>query len=221
MQLDFSSQDNVAELKRLLHGLFGEEAILFSLLGNTIANFENDTVLLRMLAEQLLRPQDKFILEVATTRQLNDTLVQEAVEEYEHSRTFREFVTSALMHYTDLQIDMDSLLFQGCVEGERALSMKVIYQNKTGRDIRITLPDRTSVPFPQQDTIHLWVDRKYAHDSLGSLLAESGVHKLHSSHLYFGGAHDSIQFGMDLLLLRGGSETARPERSRVEEIWRR
>ncbi len=76
VRLDFSSQDNVAELRRLLHGLFGESAILFSLLGNTMTNFENDTELLRMLAGQLLRPQDRFVLEVATTRQLDDTLAQ-------------------------------------------------------------------------------------------------------------------------------------------------
>lgn len=76
VQLDFSSQDNVVELRRLLQGLFGEEAVLFSLLGNTMANFEDDTGLLRMLTEQLLRPQDRFVLETATTRQLDDTLAR-------------------------------------------------------------------------------------------------------------------------------------------------
>jgi L-histidine N-alpha-methyltransferase len=66
VQLDFSSQNNITELRNLLHRLFGEEAILYSLLGNTVTNFENDTELLRMLAEHLLRPQDRFVLEVAT-----------------------------------------------------------------------------------------------------------------------------------------------------------
>jgi L-histidine Nalpha-methyltransferase len=171
VQLDFSSRDNVAGLKCLLDGLFGEEAILFSLLGNTVANFDHDTELLGMLTEQLLRPQDKFLLEVATTRQLNATLAQEAAEEYEHSRTFREFATSALMHYTDLQVDMNSLLFRGRVEDERALLMEIVYQNKTGRDIRMTLPDRADVLFSPEDTIHLCISRKYAQHYLDSLLA--------------------------------------------------
>lgn len=161
VQLDFSSQGNVAELRRVLNVLFDEEAILFSLLGNTMTNFDNDTELLRMFAEQLLRPQDRFVLEVATTRQLDDTLAQEAAEECGRSRTFREFITSALMHYTDLRIDMDSVLFQGSVEEERAFLIKVVYQNRTGRDIRITLPDRTDVSFPRQDTVLLGVSRKY------------------------------------------------------------
>jgi uncharacterized SAM-dependent methyltransferase len=220
VQLDFSSQDNVAELRRLLDGLFDREAILFSLLGNTIANFENDAELLKMLTEQLLRPQDKFLLEVATTRQLNDTLAQKAAEEYKHSRTFREFATSALMHYTDLQIDMDSLLFRGWVEGERALLMKIIYQNRTGRHVHLTLPDRTGVPFPPEDTIHLCISRKYAHHYLDSLLAEAGVHQVSGSRLDFGGAHHSSPFGIDLLVLAVGTEIAQPTQSIPEQIWR-
>ena len=221
VQLDFSSQDNVAELRRLLHGLFGEDAVLFSLLGNTMTNFENDTELLRMLAEQLLRPQDRFVLEVATTRQLDDTLAQEAAEEYGRSRTFREFATSALMHYTDLQIDMDSVLFQGSVEEERALLVKIIYQNRTGREIRLTLPDRTNVSFPQEDTVRLCISRKYAQHHLDSLLAESGVHKLGGSHFDFGGMQSGLQFGMDLLVLTTGPDPARSEQTIAEAIWRR
>lgn len=121
VQPDFSSQDNVTELRRLLHGLFGEEAVTFSLLGNKITNFDNDTELLRTLAEQLLRPQDRLLLEVATTRQLDDKLAQKAAEEYERSRTFREFITSALIYYTDLRMDMDSVLYQGSVRRGQAL----------------------------------------------------------------------------------------------------
>jgi uncharacterized SAM-dependent methyltransferase len=219
VQLDFSSPNNVAELRHLLHGLFGEEAILFSLLGNTMANFVDDTELLRMLAEQLLRPHDKFLLEVATTRQLNDALAQEAAEEYEHSRTFREFATSALMHSTDLQIDMDNLLFEGRVESDRALLMNIIYQNKTGRDIRMTLPDRTSVRFPNEDTIHLCISRKYAEHYLDSLLDKSGVHRESGSHIDFDSTHHNGQFGMDLLLVTVVPEIARPAQSIAEHIW--
>jgi L-histidine Nalpha-methyltransferase len=215
VQLDFSAQENVAELRRLLQGLFGEEAVLFSLLGNTMANFENDTGLLKMLVEQLLRPQDRLLLEVATTRQLDDTLAQEAAEEYAHSRTFCEFATSALMHYTDLRIDMENLFFAGHIEEERALVIKIIYQNRSGQDIRMTLPDRTSVSFLRDDKIHLCTSRKYAQHYLDLLVTESGVHKITSSHFDFG-----LQFGMDLLFLAASPEAAPQERIIAEEIWR-
>lgn len=222
VQLDFSSQTNVTELRRLLHSLFGEEAIMYSLLGNTMANFENDTAMLGMLAEQLLRPQDRFILEVATTSQLDGTLAQEAAEEYERSRTFREFATSALMHYTNLHIDMDSVLFQGGTEQERALVIKVMYQNCTGGSIRIMLPDRTDVLFPQQDTIRLYTSRKYGQNGLDSLLTESGVRKLHGCHFDFtGGARNDLGFGADLLVLTIGPDAVRPEQSVVKDIWRK
>lgn len=221
VQLDFSSYENVAELRRLLAGMFGDEAILFSFLGNTLANFENDTELFKMFAEQLLRPQDRFLLEVATTRQLDDVLAQEAAEEYERSRTFREFVTSALMHYTDLHIDLDSVLFQGSVEEGRALLIKITYQNRTGQEIRITLPDRTNVSFPPQDTVRLYLSRKYTVAGLDLLLAGCCVQKCDSNHYDFASARDGLRFGMELLVLEAGSETTLTESTVIEDIWQR
>jgi uncharacterized SAM-dependent methyltransferase len=221
VQLDFSSHENIVELRRLLHGIFKDEPILFSLLGNTLANFDNDTELFRMFTENLLRPQDRFILEVATTRQLDHILAEEAAGEYERSRTFREFVTSALMHYTDLHIDMDSVLFQGSVEGGRALLIKVIYQNRTGQEIRITLPDRTNVSFPPQDTVRLCVSRKYSQVGLDSLLAGGLVQQCAGNHFDFASARDGLRFGMDLLVLMASSETSPPESTVIDEIWRR
>lgn len=221
VQLDFSVQENIAELRRLLYGMFGEEPIMFSLFGNTLANFENDTELLRMFAKYLLRPQDQLILEVATTRQLNDTLAQEATEEYERSRTFREFVTSALMRYTDLRIDMDSVLFEGNVEEGRALLIKVIYRNLTQQEIRLTLPDRTNVSFPGHDTIRLYLSRKYTQAGLDSLIAECGLRQCASSQFEFANTRDGVRFGMDLLALTTNSVAALPASTVVEEIWRR
>lgn len=221
VQLDFSARENITELRRLLHGIFRDEPILFSLLGNTLANFENDAELFRMFTEQLLRPQDRFILEVATTRQLDGILAQEAAEEYERNRTFREFVTSALMHYTDLHIDMDSVLFQGSVEEERALLVKITYQNRTGQEIRITLPDRTNISFPPQDTVQLYLSRKYAQVGLDSLLVGGCVQKCASNHFDFASARDGLRFGIDLLVLMASSETPPPELTVIEEIWRR
>src|SRR5262249_47227570 len=187
IQLDFSTTDNVARLRRLLDKVFGDEPILYSLLGNTVANFEDDALLLAMLARTLLRPQDRMALEVATTEQLGVDLAEEAAEEYGRSRSFREFVTSALMHYTDLQIDMDRVLFLGSVAEHGVLYVKVVYANKPGDADRITLPDRTTVRFPEDDTIRLHVTRKYARSGIDALLADSEVSMDAESHYYFSG----------------------------------
>lgn len=220
IQLDFSSLDNVVELRRVLNVLFGDEAILFSLLGNTMTNYENDTALLGMLASQLLRPQDRFILEVATTQRLDDALARQSAEEYGSSRTFREFITSALMHYTDLRIEMDSVLFEGSVEGQRALLVKVIYKNQLGRDIRLMLPGRDDVSFSQHDTIRLGVSRKYLRNQLESLLLESNLRILQGGHSDFGGGTgNGAGFGMDLLVLEAASQALPPKPNNADNVW--
>jgi L-histidine Nalpha-methyltransferase len=126
-----------------------------------------------------------------------------------------------LFHYGYIDVD-DGVLFEGSVEAERALLIKIIYQNRTGRDIRMTLPDRTHVHFPQGDTIRLVVIRKYIQDNLESLLKESGVHVLGSSHFDFGGrAHNGLGFGMDLLVLAADAETSSTEPNKAVDLWRR
>lgn len=220
IQLDFSLRHNLAELRRLLDGLFGEQPVLFALLGNTLANFEDDAGVLRMLTGQLLRPQDRFVLEVATTRGLDESLAQEAAAEYGRSRTFREFVTSALAQYTDLHIDMDNVLCHGLVEGDRALLVKVIYQNRAGPETRITLPDRTDVAFAPQDTIRLFTSRKYTPAGIGALLSASAVQELHGTHSDLG-PDSGLRFGMDLLVLAAGGPAGQPDRTVADDIWLR
>jgi L-histidine Nalpha-methyltransferase len=220
VQLDFAIQDNVTELRALLQRVVGDEPILFSLLGNTIANFEEDVELLRTLTS-LLRPQDRFLLEVATTGALDENLADDAAEEYHRSRAYQEFVTSALLQYTDLTINLDWVLYRGSVEGDRALRVKVIYQNRTGEDLRFVLPDRTRVSFPDRDTIRLYLSRKYARAELDRMLAALGVQKLHGIHSEFTSQRSPRIFGTELMLLAmgEGGAAAPGRRTKADEIW--
>ena len=84
----------------------GDEPILWGLLGNTAANFEDDFELIERLA-RLLRPQDRLMLEVATTSELAADVSERSSTEYLRSKAFCEFVTSALHQHTDLPINMD------------------------------------------------------------------------------------------------------------------
>jgi len=218
VQLDFAIPENLVELRRLLEALVGPEPILFSLLGNTMANFEADVELLALLT-RLLRPQDRFLLEVATTEDLDDDLAAAAAQEYQRSRAYGEFVTSALMHYTDLTINMDNVVYRGAVEGDRALRVKVIYQNRTGGDLRFMLPDRTRVTFPDRDTIRLYLTRKYARRDVDGMLDALGVRKLHGMHSGLAAQRYRQTFGMDLLLIAAGDREPIEGRSRADEIW--
>lgn len=220
VQLDFAVQENLVQYRRLLHRLVGDEPVLFSLLGNTLANFDDDIDLLRKLTS-LLRPQDRFLLEVATTERLSTPLAELAAEEYRNSRAYKEFVTSALQHYTDLTVDMDSVQFRGTVERDRALQVKVVYQNTSGEQQRIVLPDRNVIPFDDGDTIRLYLTRKYVSPVVDGMLEEVGVTKVLGTHSGFASHRSPGAFGMDLLLLCPPGEQDVPPRrsSRADEIW--
>ncbi len=208
VQLDFSSARNVLGLRRLVERLVGEEPVIYSLLGNTLANFEDDTALLALLMGQLLRPQDRFMLEVASTEQLDEAGARAAAREYRASPRFGEFVTSAVMQYTDLRIDMDSVSFGAVVEEDRSLLVKVVYRNRTGGQLRLTLPDRSSIEFPDEDTIRLLITRKYSPAGLEKMLADAGAVEVGRTRSGFNAAIGEPSFGMDLVLLQAGPPPA-------------
>jgi L-histidine Nalpha-methyltransferase len=201
VQLDFAVRRNIAALKDILVRTVGDEPILYSLLGNTIANFEEDGEIARRLTS-LLREQDAFLLEVATTENLSPVLADEAAEEYLRSRAYKEFVTSSLLHNTDLIVDTDSVVFHSSVENDRALLVRALYQNRTGHDIRMTVPDHSQVLFQHEDTILLQVTRKYLRRTLPAFLGELGTELVHSTHEEFKADNPAGGFGMDMLLLR-------------------
>jgi len=219
VQIDFSSPTNLAALWILLRRLAGDEPIVFSLLGNTLANFDDDGGLLTTLTTGL-RPQDRLVLEAATTDRLDDELAMAAAREYRQSRSFCEFTTSALLRHTNLRIDdTDALVFMGTVESERSLLVKVMYQNQTGQPIRFTLlPNRTSGWLPAKDTIRLYLTRKYVAAGLKAILAGCSLVELAATHSYFLGDRARPSFGMSLILVAPGTRHESPYSS-ADDLW--
>jgi uncharacterized SAM-dependent methyltransferase len=206
VQLDFSLSESVTNFRRLLDVLIGDAPVLFSLLGNTLANFDEESRLLADLTANLLRPNDRLLLEVATAPDVSTALAGQAADEYRGSGAFCNFVTSALLHRTDLTIDMDAVSFEGAVEsGERAIVIKMIYRNITGQTMRVVLGDRSLLTFAPDDTIRLHMTRKYSEHGLQRLLAGAGLQQL-DSHPW---KYKDSTFGLNLLLLgaqsRGGA----------------
>ena len=140
VQLDFSDEENLDELQALRDRLMGDEPILWGLLGNTVANFEDDLELVERIAT-LLRPQDLLMLEVATATELADDVPERVSTEYLRSKAFCEFVTSALHQHTDLPIVMDNVAITGEVVDDRCVVIKTIYHHRR-RGRQVTLPDR-------------------------------------------------------------------------------
>jgi uncharacterized SAM-dependent methyltransferase len=193
---DFSLRENVGELRRLLDELFGPTPVLFSLLGNTIAQFDADAELLALLAADLLRPRDRLLLEVEATMALDDRLAAGAAAEYGHSPAFGEFVMSALRRHTDLLVEKEDVEQLGVVEDDRALVVRTAYRHRADGDVVFTLPNHTGVRLVPDDTIRLALSRKYSPEGLAAMLAGAGLTVTADACTGTGGP-----FGLALLML--------------------
>ncbi|MET9314712.1 L-histidine N(alpha)-methyltransferase [Kribbella sp. NPDC003505] len=217
VQLDFSIADNMEELAEMLARLVGDEPILFTLTGNTLANFDSDEELLGTLT-QGLRAQDRLLLEVASTTRLDQETADAAADEYHQTRAFAEFVTSALRYNTDLKINNELVKFAGEVEDEDALLVKIFWQNDTGEEVRMELPDHTEVVLPIGDTIRLYTTRKYSTTRLKRLTEACKLTPVEAIQSQFRYTRRPNPFGLELLLLApeaaGGGA-----RSLADDIW--
>jgi L-histidine Nalpha-methyltransferase len=216
IQIDFSIERNVSELRKLLDRVLNDTPVLFSLLGNTLANFQQDTKLLQNLSK-LMRGQDKFLIEVATTEDLNEEAAQKAAEEYARIKSFREFVTSALLQNTDLHIDLNSVFFEDSIETDKAILIKILYRNLTGNNIQVTLPDRSVMNFEDQDTIGLLLTRKYTSTGIHKIISDSKLVLVDSLDIKFEPRYRN-GFGMNLILLAPES-LGMNNNSPVANIW--
>jgi hypothetical protein len=220
IQLDFSQADNLTELRALLIRLVGDDPILYGLLGNTVANFDQDAELLGTIAD-LLRPQDRLLMEVATTTSLDEEAAKRAYEEYANSEAYRVYAISALAQHTDLTTDTHSLAFGARPEGNRALRIEAHYQNQTGHDIRFTLPNRALVDFPAGEGIRITLSRKYTASGLAELVGSAGLTPLNERVRPPQRRRPSdATFGLDLLLLAPAAQEPAPP-SVADDIWRK
>ncbi|MGD1857981.1 MAG: L-histidine N(alpha)-methyltransferase [Leptolyngbyaceae cyanobacterium] len=158
IQLDFSDTERIRNLRDLIDQLVPDAPILFSLLGNTLANFQYDEKLLRILS-RLVRKDDLLLIEVASTKRLDEQIAQQAAREYANTESFRKFVASALLQNTNLHIDLASVLFKSSVENDKSILIKIIYQNTTGENLSVMLPDWSSMDLVANDTIRLLLTR--------------------------------------------------------------
>jgi uncharacterized SAM-dependent methyltransferase len=217
VQLDFSDDENLDELQALRERLMDDEPIIWGLLGNTAANFEDDFELIERLAT-LLRPQDLLMLEVATTTELAPDVPERTSTEYLRSKAFCEFVTSALHQHTDLPINLDNLEISGEIVSDRCVLIKTIYHHRN-KDARVTLPDRTVITLRQNDTVRLYVSRKYAPAALHAELRSIGLGVKATADTTWAVRHKTYRFGLQLLLLAKGGDTG-PVRTAARDLFR-
>jgi L-histidine N-alpha-methyltransferase len=165
-----------------------------------------------------LRPQDLLMLEVATTSELAPDVPERSSTEYLRSRAFCEFVTSALHQHTDLSINMDYVDISGEIMEPRSVMIKVIYHHRD-KDTRVTLPDRTVITLRRDDTIRLYLTRKYATASLHDELRSIGLAVKETADATWAVRGKPYRFGLQLLLLAKGGDTG-SGRSAARDLFR-
>lgn len=224
IQIDFSDQTRVKDLRNLIDKFVPNHPVLFSLLGNTLANFQDDVRLLNILSRLLMRDKDLLLIEVAATKDLDNQTIQAAAAEYAKIESFKKFVTSALLQNTDLHIDLGNLIFRPSVEENKAILIKVIYQNLTQETLRVMLPDWSYTDFLIDDTIRLFLTRKYTSTGIEKMISESGLAIIDRKTTNFENGYNT-KFGMDLLLVARSSpgNQSRPNNndgsSLAQAVW--
>jgi L-histidine Nalpha-methyltransferase len=205
IQLDFSDEENVRDFRALLDNALDSTPILFSLLGNTLANFDNDSRLLKTIA-LLLSPEDRLMVEVAHTNTVDADAARLAAREYKNSPKFQDFALSSLTQYTNIPIQPSYLVFRGEVEGDRSVQVKVLYQNRTPNTLQfLAFPNQArTIPFPPKDTIRLYLSRKYSVEGITSTIEDSGLTIL-EQHLHTSSPtyveRKEYKFGVNLFIL--------------------
>ncbi|HWU42782.1 MAG TPA: L-histidine N(alpha)-methyltransferase, partial [Bdellovibrio sp.] len=161
IQIDFSKSNNVRALFNVVTSVIKDAPVLYSLLGNTLANFDKDENLLKTLTSAL-RKQDKMLLEVAVTREVSAESAAEAADEYKRSMAFFPFVKSALENYTNLNAKRENIDFlPTCIDG-KAIEIRTVFVNRQDAEIPIQIPTAgCEITLKPSETIRLYLTRKY------------------------------------------------------------
>jgi len=221
VEMDFEDVGALPALRQLLDDLFGDEPILFGLLGNSIGNVDDEAAFLRGLT-MVLRPQDRLAMEVAITRRLDSRAAKAAAEERSGSRSYNEFVTAALSMYTDLTIDTNWLRFRGKVDDGHAVRVEGHYLNCGDDLITLMLPNRETIPFRPGESIQVLLGRKYSPDGLRRMFASCQLTELafeeDMSHAAAPHAGRSADFGLAMVVLQH-EPTAAPPVTPLRRVW--
>jgi uncharacterized SAM-dependent methyltransferase len=222
IEMDFEDPSAIEALRALLDDLLGEDPILFSLLGSSLANIDDEVGFLKRLTK-LLRPQDRLAMELAITYQLDDEAARAAAAERAGSRLYNEFVTAALGMHTDLTIDTNWLRFDGFVEDGRAVRVEGNYVNCSGQTLTLMLPNRETIPYRSGESIQVLLGRKYSPEGLRRMFSSCHLNEL-AFEEDFDPSPDRTAgrpntFGLAMMVLQHEPHSVPPVNP-MERVWR-
>jgi uncharacterized SAM-dependent methyltransferase len=197
VEMDFSEADNLRRLRKTLDELCGLQPILYSLLGNTLGNLDDDRGALRRI-RQGMRAEDRLLLEVAITEDATPHACAAAAAEYENSPMFLEFAISSLRQFTHLPIAgvlPEATARLDPVEPE-VIRIETFYTHTAATATIGIIGGGNSFRLQQGERIRVYLSRKYTLAHIQQKLRDAGLEPVYAQQT----ACDP--FGIALLLLR-------------------
>ena len=178
VELDITNDDALAALKIVIEGLGGGTNILVSLLGNTLANFRDDSEMLVKIFALIASKENRLLLEVATTDNANEFQANRAAGEYERSKLFREFAMAALCDYTNIPMDPDLVKSSGEFSDD---TLYITTRFIADKQRAVQLGNGETFKLEKGEPIKLYTSRKYADNAVKSLLSGLSTIATHAS----------------------------------------
>ncbi|HEX4438341.1 MAG TPA: L-histidine N(alpha)-methyltransferase [Solirubrobacteraceae bacterium] len=192
IRMDVTDEESLQRLKDVLPTLTAGSSSLFSVLGNTLANFADDDEMLVKLAS-IMAPRDKLLLELATVTEASSQTARQAAMEYEGSDTFHRFAMGTLQDYTNCSFANGSVVCHGDVVRD---AVQVVTSFTPTTAMKIEFRTGGGFDLGAGEAIELYRSRKYTVNAQRSLLA--GYHECDRAESPYSGRS---AFGVATLLL--------------------
>jgi len=183
IKINFTNPKFQRSIRSIFNKMLEKKPILFSLLGNTLANFEDDILELEYIIKNLLNIGDLLLIELAHSNGTAQEYQQEMIGEYYSSESLRRFHTSALLQNTDLDIDLNSIEYLCKSNKALNLELKIIYKNKSEEKNTVNILGGKSFTFEKNDTIRLYLTRKYTDQGIERLFKNLPLERISEHYL--------------------------------------
>jgi uncharacterized SAM-dependent methyltransferase len=192
IQLDITRPKAMKGLKELLDELNAGTPMLVSVLGNTLANFQEDRAALGPIKKLLTQDKDRLLIELATSIEATPDLARKARAEYDGSGSFRRFVMATLSDFTNCRLDSPELVKYEAEVDDGVIEITANYVAPI--DGRVIFRDDEHFAINAKDQIELLITRKYTDTALTRLLR--GFHEVERAREWY-----DDEFGLVTILL--------------------
>lgn len=201
IQIDFSNRADLNKISNAIRQSSGERRTrLVSVLGNTIANFDNDRLVLKNIVDTLLNEGDRIIFELATMNDDNLSLAKTEAEIEYSSVVFKDFAQQSLKHAVSLSkySDWDKRIV--------ALADYKVDLQHMEIEVRMGISKSTKMYFHSGNQvggnenprdIRLYLSRKYTSEGIGKLLSWAGLHLIDQKSCLY---NNDVGFGCAIII---------------------